>query len=183
MLDCAFCRTPIPDNDADKLALVQARVAKKDPVAINHLGEYYYFGEPKDTRRAVELWTEAAELGSVEALYQLGVAHYNGEGVPQDEKKAVEYYNKAAMHGHVECRHNLGYHEAEKGDHDRAVRHYLISAKMGHKDSVEAIKEMFTMGLATKEQYAEAMEGYRDAVEEMKSHDRDEVKRITRKKR
>ena len=30
-------------------------------------------------------------------------------------------------------------------------------------------------GNATKEQYAEALKGYQDAVEETKSHDRDEA--------
>ena len=33
-------------------------------------------------------------------------------------------------------------------------------------------------GDATKAQYAEALRGYQDAVEEMKSQDRDEVKAI-----
>ena len=40
---------------------------------------------------------------------------------------------------------------------------------------------MFTTGLATKEQYAEALKGYQNAVEEMKSNDRDQAKRYTRK--
>ena len=37
---------------------------------------------------------------------------------------------------------------------------------------------MFMEGIATKEQYAEALKGYQDAVEEMKSHDRDEAERL-----
>ena len=64
-------------NDADKLALVQARVAKKDPAAIYRLGQTYFFGElglQKDMRKAVEMYTEAAKLGSVDALYSLGLA-------------------------------------------------------------------------------------------------------------
>ena len=32
------------------------------------------------------------------------------------------------------------------------------------------------VGVATKEQYAEALKGYQDAVEETKSHDRDKAK-------
>jgi len=35
MNDCPFCRTTYPDNDADSLAMVQARAQQKDPVAIN----------------------------------------------------------------------------------------------------------------------------------------------------
>ncbi|EJK75025.1 hypothetical protein THAOC_03266 [Thalassiosira oceanica] len=159
MHDCAFCRTPTPDNNADSLALVQAR----------------------DARKVVELWTEAAELGSVDALLNLGVAYDRGEGVEgvqmvqKDMAKAVQFYEKAAMQGCPLSRHKLGCIEGQKGNHDRAAKHFLISAKMGYKDSVETVKEMFMAGVATKEQYAEALKGYRDAVEEMKSHDRDQA--------
>ena len=38
MFDCAFCRTPIPKDDADNLAMIQARVMKKDPAAIYKCG-------------------------------------------------------------------------------------------------------------------------------------------------
>ena len=82
------------------------------------------------------------------------------------------------MEGHVVSRNNLGSYEARKGNHCRAVRHYLISAKMGYEGSLEEIKKAFMAGLATKEQYAEALKGFQDAVEEMKSADRDEAKRI-----
>ncbi|EJK74510.1 hypothetical protein THAOC_03807, partial [Thalassiosira oceanica] len=183
MSNCPFCRTPYPDpdnSDADTLAMVQARVLKKDPVAIHSLGKVYWHGVhglQKDMRKAVELWTEAAELGSIEALFSLGVLYDRGEGgVEQDMAKAVGFYAKAAIQGHVESRYNLGGCEGQMGNYDRALRHYLISAKMGMKDSVEAIKPMFMDGIATKEQYAQSLRGYQDAVEEMKSHDRDEAK-------
>ncbi|EJK72053.1 hypothetical protein THAOC_06455, partial [Thalassiosira oceanica] len=81
--DCAFCRTPYSDNDADRLARIQTRVGKKDPAAMNSLGKEYYFGElglQKDEQKAVNLWTEAAGLGSLDALYSLGVAYKSGEG-------------------------------------------------------------------------------------------------------
>ena len=180
MRDCPFCRTPFPDNDAAKLAMVQARVEKKDPAAINLLGGKYAqggLGLRKDVRRAVELWTEAAELGSIGALFNLGIAYDLGKGVEQDKTKAVHYWTKAAMQGHFPSRYNLGCDEGEKGNHDRAVRHWLISAKMGHTNSIENIKQRFMAGAATKEQYAQALKGYQDAMEEMKSHDRDEAKR------
>ncbi|EJK46661.1 hypothetical protein THAOC_34664 [Thalassiosira oceanica] len=174
MHDCPFCRAPFPNNDADadSLKLIRARVAKKDPAAIHFLGHKYFFGElglQKDLRKGVELYTEAAELGSIQALYNLGGSYSNGDGVQEDKAKAAELYKKAAMQGHTQSRHNLGYLEALGGNHDRAVRHLLISAKMGYKDSLENIKRMFMKGLATKEQYAEALKGHHDAVEEMKN--------------
>ncbi|EJK48939.1 hypothetical protein THAOC_32222 [Thalassiosira oceanica] len=181
MFNCPFCRAPLPGDDADALAMVQARVAKKDPEAINFLGEKYCegdFGLEKDRRKAVELWTEAAELGSIEAIFNLGVAYYYGDGVQEDNAKGIEFWSKAAMQGHVVSRHSLGNHEGRKGNYDRALRHYLVSAKMGYEESVEMIKMMFMDGIATKEHYAEALRGHQDAVEEMKSHDRDEAKRL-----
>ena len=174
MFDCAFCRTPFPKNDADYLAMIQARVAKKDPAAIHLLGQKYYHGRlglQKDKQRAIQLWTEAAEVGSIEALYSLGLAYFSGDRVQQDKAKAAEFFAKAAMQGHVECRNNLGCIEQQKGNDDRAVRHFLISAKMGDERSVENIKKMFMHGDATKEQYAEAKKGYQDAIEEMTKHD------------
>ena len=185
MFDCLFCRTPKPDNDADALVMLLARVEKKDPDAINFLGEQYCFGIlglEKDIRRAVELWSKAAELGSIQALFSLGVAYYNGDGVQQDEAKADEFCQNAAMRGDVESRYNLGVIERKENNHDRAVKHFLISAKMGDNDSFETIKEYFMTGDATKEQYAEALKGYQDAVEEMESHGRDEAKRLGARK-
>ncbi|EJK50941.1 hypothetical protein THAOC_29946 [Thalassiosira oceanica] len=181
MFDCPFCRTRYPDNDADTLAMIQTRVAKKDPAAMFFLGQKYFNGDlelQKDMRKAVELYTEAAELGSVNALSSLECASFFGDGVGQDEKKAVQFWTKAAMQGHVESRRNLGCIEGQNGNHERAVRHCLISAKMGHEDSLENIKQMFMDGEATKEQYVVALRGYQNAAEEMKSHDRDEAMRL-----
>ena len=181
MDNCPFCRTPMPEYDADALEMVRARVEKEDPAALYQLGREYFSGAhglQKDTQKAVELLTKAAELGSIDALYSLGDAYRRGFGVQEDKAKAVEFYKKAAMQGHVESRYNLGWYESEERNYDRALRNFLISVKMGHLKSVDSIKMMFMSGLATKAQYADALRGYQDAVEETKSHDRDEAKRI-----
>ena len=186
MNGCAFCRTPFPVTDAGVLEMIKARVAKKDPEAIDDLGGQIFYaglGLEKDMQRAVELWTKAAELGSIQALFNLGNSYRNGEGVEQDMAKAVGFYAKAAMKGHAQARHNLGALDGQEGNFDSAVKHYLISAKMGLQDSVEMIERIFMFGSATKEQYAEALKGYRDAVEEMKSHDRDEAKALLERDR
>ena len=47
-----------------------------------------------------------------------------------------------------------------------------------HETSLDFIKDMFMNGVATKAQYSEALRGYQDAVEEMKSPQREEAKRI-----
>ncbi|EJK61111.1 hypothetical protein THAOC_18449, partial [Thalassiosira oceanica] len=133
MLGCAFAGHPSPENDADRLAMIQTRAENKDPAAINILGQKYFFGElglQKDMRRVVDLYTEAAELGSAKALFNLGFAYQNGDGVQQDKAMAVEFYEKVAMKGHATSRCNLGCYEGRKGNHDRTARHFLISGKL-----------------------------------------------------
>ena len=114
----------------------------------------------------------------MEAHHELGHVYYTGEGVKQDEPRAIRYWQKAAMKGHEGGRHGLGVVEFNKGNCELAVRHWMISAKMGYEDSLNYIKDRFMSGQATKAQYAEALMGYGDAVQEMKSHQRDEAKRL-----
>ena len=178
---CPFCRTTLPTNEASILAMIQKRVDKGDARAIKHLGSKYYFGElglTKDAPRAAELWTEAAELGSLDAHHELGVAYYNGDGVEEDKPMGIRHWQQAAMKGHMRRRHNLGFIEHKNGNHELAVQHYMIAAKMGYEKSLNGIKGMFKEGHATKAQYAEALVGYRDAMEEMKSPQREEAKRL-----
>ena len=178
---CPFCRSPRPDGDASTLAMIQKRVSKRDAEAIHMLGTKYYFGSlglTKDVPRAIELWTEAAELGSVDAQYDLGRAYYTGEDVEEDKPRGIQYWQQAAMEGQVDSRYCLGLVEFTKGNYEIAAQHYMISAKMGYEVSLNAIKKRFMEGKATKAQYAEALRGYHDAVLETKSHQREEAKRL-----
>ncbi|EJK46526.1 hypothetical protein THAOC_34802 [Thalassiosira oceanica] len=178
---CPFCRTPCPSDKASTLAMIQKRVRKGDAAAIYYLGNAYFhgaFGLAKDVPRAFELWTEAAELGSLEAHYQLGVTYYCGDGVDVDKLRGIRHWKEAVMKGHVSSRHMLGINECNEGNYELAVQHWMMSAKMGDEKSLNAIKKRFVEGGATKAQYAEALRGYGTAVEEMKSHQREEAKRL-----
>lgn len=94
-----------------------------------------------------------------------------------DEARAIQHWESAAMRGHVEARANLGALGYNKGNDERAVRHHLIAAKLGDKTSLDNIKDMFMEGVATKTQYTEALKGYQESVDEMKSPERDEAKK------
>ena len=178
---CPFCRTPVPADDASQLAMVRKRVDKGDVEAIKALGDSYYSGDlglTKDVSRATELWTEAAELGSLGAHYELGCKYYNGRGVEENKTRGVHHWQQAAIGGHVMSRRHLGVAEYCNGNYELAVQHWMISAKMGYEKSLNGMKDMFKKGRATKAQYAEALMGYRDAIEEMKSPQREEAKRL-----
>ena len=173
--------TPTTTDEASALAMIQKRADKGDAAAIAHLGHQYSNGRlglTKDATRAIELWTEAAELGLLSAHYELGRVYYHGDGVEEDKTMGTHHWQQAAIKGHVLSRHSLGCVEDESGNYDLAVQHLMISAKMGDQDSLNNIKSMFKGGAATKEQYAEALKGYRDALEEMKSPQREEAKRL-----
>ncbi|EJK69135.1 hypothetical protein THAOC_09641 [Thalassiosira oceanica] len=188
LVGCPFCRTPHPHDDASTLVMVQKRVSKGDSEAIAYLGEQHYhgiLGLATDVPRAIELWTEAAELGSVSAHHHLGLVFYNGKGVEEDKPRGIQHWQQAAMKGDADSRRNLGTVEYNNGNHQLALQHWMISANMGYEQSLNAIKHMFKQGHlgfkkghVTKAQYAEALLGYRDAVEEMKSPQREEAKRL-----
>ncbi|EJK45432.1 hypothetical protein THAOC_35954, partial [Thalassiosira oceanica] len=174
---CPFCRTPTPDSNAAVLALIQKRVDARDPVATEFLADAYYsgkYGLEMDIPRAVELWMEAANLGNLSAHYMLGYWYYKGEGVKQDVSRGIRHWRHAAIQGHPQSRYILGSLEYS-GNHEVAVQHWMISAKMGYEGSLNRIKDMFMKGHATKAQYAEALRGYQNALEETRSPQREEA--------
>ncbi|EJK54182.1 hypothetical protein THAOC_26254 [Thalassiosira oceanica] len=181
---CAFCRTPTPYRNAAVLALIQKRVEARDPKATRLLADAYYNGRYEleiDVPRAIELWTEAANLGDLNAHFQLGYVYCDGEGVEEDVGRGVRHWQHAAIQGHPLSRHSLAVHEYKSGNHELGVQHWMISAKMGYETSLNAIKDMFMKGHATKAQYAESLRGYQTALEETKSPQREEAKTIFNK--
>ncbi|EJK70918.1 hypothetical protein THAOC_07686, partial [Thalassiosira oceanica] len=178
MKTCAFCRTPTPDNDA-AIALIQKRVDARDPKATGYLASAYYYGNnglQQDVPRAIKLWTKAANLSDLNAHCMLGCRYYYGDGVEQNVAQGIRHFQHAAMQGDPESRYALGFHEHGNGNHELAVRHWMISAKMGLEGSLNAIKDMFMKGHANKAQYAEALRGYQSALEETRSPQREEAK-------
>ncbi|EJK56805.1 hypothetical protein THAOC_23233 [Thalassiosira oceanica] len=182
MLDCPFCRTPTLSNDSQILAMLQKRVNAGDPVSIWHLGGKYQLGQyglGKDVMRAVELYEHAAELGVKEAHFCLGCIFDKGVDVEKDTSKAIRHWEVAAMLGHVSARFNLGNMEVNSSNVvDLALQHWMIAVNLGCQDSLHNIKVLFMEGLATKDDYAEALRGYQSATEEMSSPDRNEAKAL-----
>ena len=154
--------------------------------AIRHLGACYMDGDhglEKDMSRAVELFERAAELGFKEAHFELATIFnedMDDSGIAKDMVRAVEHYEIAAKQGHVTARHNLGVNDSNAGNCDLALKHWMISAKLGSAGSLNAIKDLYTKGLASKSDYAGALRGYHDAVTEMSSPERDNVMKIMR---
>ena len=175
---CPFCRVPAPRSDEEIMERVMKRVEMDDAQAIHNKACYYQQGRsglPQDYTEALELWHRAGELGNARSYYNIGVAYFIGAGVARDEKKATHYYELAAIGGHEQSRHNLGHAEERAGSHGRALKHLMINVGSGQNDSLNAIKQFYSKGYATKDDYAKALKAYQAYLSEIKSDDRDKA--------
>ena len=175
---CAFCRTSTPTTVKEVIKRMMKRVEADDPIATYDLGNNYRDGEdgyPQDHAKALELWLKAAKLGSTDACVSIGFAYNYGRGIDIDKEKAKHYYELAAMRGNANARHNLGNKEANTGNYNRAVNHYMIAARSGNGDSLNNIKEMYLQGDVTKEDYTKALQLYQVYLGEIKSPQRDKA--------
>ena len=109
------------------------------------------------------------------AYHNLGNSYNNGRGVEVDKKKAKYYCELSAMNWDVSARHNLGIEEAKAGNIARAMRHFILSAKAGFKDSLDIVKKGVMKGVITKDEYANILRAYQSRQDEMKSEGRDKA--------
>jgi len=175
---CPFCRTPIPSTYKEAMEREKERVEAGDANAIYNIGVFCRegtYGYPVDHAKALELWHRAGKLGFATSYNDIGYAYENGEGVEVDREKAIHYYELAAMGGNAQSRHNLGLMEIRKGNIDRALKHYMISARDGHSNSLERIKDLYSEGFATKDGYTKALQAYQAYLSEIKSPQRDKA--------
>ena len=176
--ECPFCRVVAPKSDEEMIKRTIKRVEMNDPIAIHNLGYDYrggHFGYPQDYTMALKLFHRAREMGSAEAYCCVGYAYENGQGVEIDKKKAKHYYELAAVKGNVNARHNLGIKEEKADNMDRALKHYMIAVRGGLSQSLEVIKDLYSNGQATKEDYTKALQLYQEYLREIKSPQRDEA--------
>ncbi len=168
---CPFCREPGTGDDEKAFKRIMKRVKANDPAALCYMGTYRY--EKGDHDSAVKYWTKAAELDDVIAHNQLGWMYWKGEGVAKDEKKSVYYLEKAAILGHPFARHNLGCTEGGNVNMERAVKHFIIAAKLGYEGSMRELWKHYSAGEITKEDLEATLRTNKAAIDAMKSPQRE----------
>ena len=175
---CPFCRDPEATSDAEYIGKIEKRIDAKDAQAIHNLGCHYDEGShglPQNIDRALELWHRASQLGHAASYSNIGLAYLDGRGVGRDKKKANNYYELAAKGGFSTARHNLGLFELQKGNWDRALKHYMIAVRSGNDDALDMIRQMAMNGDATKDDYTKAQQVYQAYLNEIKSNQRDQA--------
>lgn len=171
---CPFCREePAETQEEIESNLMKRIEANNDPVAMYQMAAFRF--QEKNFSEAVGYFAKAAGLGHAEAHYELSMLYKSGVGVEQDEKKFAYHSEQAAIGGHPVARYNLGYHESNKRNLERAMKHLFIGAKLGEDNSLEMIKTGFKTGLVSKEDFAAALRAHQAAVDATKSPQREEA--------
>ena len=99
-----------------------------------------------DYKAAYDEWLPLAELGDVEAQYNLGVMFDEGASVDQDLGKAAAWYRKAAEQGFLDAQANLGmmYYRGEGVTSDRteAAKWLQLAADKGDAEAAALLKQL-----------------------------------------
>jgi len=173
---CPFCKSDrMSKTDAENVEDLMKRVEANDAFSIYVLGSYYYHGDlglQQDWARAMELWKQAADLGSSKAHCQLGIScsEYEKEG---DSKKAEFHYEAAAMAGDEVVRLNLGCMEAQSGNMGRAVKHWTIAASAGNYTAMHYLLIAFNQSVASRATIDSSLRAYNNSCAEMRSDARE----------
>ena len=174
---CPFCRKPAPTTEEEIEENIMKRIEANDPLAMREQGSECYNMEG-DYGSAFEYYTKAAELGDIEAHYQLSICYWLGHGIEKDEKKEVFHMEEAAIGGHPFARYNLGCHEGSNGVIERAIKHWIIAANLGDDGAIKELRRQYTQGTISKENFAASLRAHQAAVDATKSPQREEAEKI-----
>ncbi len=99
-----------------------------------------------DYAAAYAEWLPLAELGDIEAQYNLGVLYDEGAGVAQDLARAAHWYHKAAEQGFVDAQTNLGimylHGQGVVRDLEKAGHWFQQAASKGDADAAAYLQEL-----------------------------------------
>eukprot|EP00984_Skeletonema_dohrnii_P027853 scaffold17545_cov81-Skeletonema_dohrnii-CCMP3373.AAC.2 len=168
---CLFCRKPTAETDEECDKQRMKRIEATDPVALTHEGMQQC--KKDDYCSAFEYFTKAAELGNVHAHYRLACMYDDGHGVEKDRGKEIYHLEEAAIGGHYDARFNLGCEEAESGNIERAVKHWIIAATLGDDGSINELMKYFKEEFVSKDDLAAALRAHQAAVDATKSPQRE----------
>ena len=172
--NCPFCNAMTGGKtNEERVEEIMKRVAVNDAGAMSALADCYYnrqLGLNQDLGKALELWKQAAALGSSMAHYNLGILYHEGG----DLKKKKFHYEAAAMAGNEVARLNLGCMEYHSGGNvERAVKNWAIAASAGEYDAMKNLLIASNQGVFSRESIDSTLTAYNNSCAEMRSEARD----------
>ncbi|MGD9537076.1 MAG: peptidoglycan-binding protein [Alphaproteobacteria bacterium] len=123
----------------------------------------------KASEDAIRALKDAAERGSAEAQFSLGVAYDRGVGVIQNYATAASWYQRAAVQGLAEAQYNLAtLHDQGLGtqnDTALALLWYRTAAEAGSPLAANNLGYLHEYGLGVRQDDGAALAWYRKAAE------------------
>ena len=131
---------PKPEAKQELKPAVEAKPVVLESKSNKEAEELYTKACAVSGAKRVMLLQKAADAGSLEAMYDLGDAYYDGEGVEKNLPLAIKWITKAADSGYIKAQALLGaayLNGAEGLEQNYALSEkYLLTA--AEKDNVEA---------------------------------------------
>ena len=177
--NCPYCRADkmsktLEENFEELMKQAEAN----DAAAMFVLGSFYEHGQSQfvqqDAKKAIELWTQAAKLGSSSAHFNLGNEYQTGG----DSKKARFHYEAAAMAGNEAARCKIGAIEGQSGNMGQAVKHFTIAASAGDYTAIHVLVALFEQGVVSRDAIDSALTEYNISCAEMRGDGRDAYIRV-----
>jgi TPR repeat protein len=155
---------------------VMKQAEAKDAAAMFVLGSFYDHGQfvQQDAKKAIELWAQAAKLGSSSAHFNLGNQYKKGGYL----KKARFHYEAAAMAGNEAARCKIGAIEGQSGNMGQAVKHFTIAASAGDYTAIHVLVALFEAGAVSRDVIDSTLTEYNNSCAEMRSDGRDAYIRV-----
>ena len=132
-------------------------------------------GVDQDYEKALQLFMEAYEAGSMKAARYIGMMYEQGLGVEQDYKKAAEYYAKGVEAGDLTSGYYLGLlYEQGLGmeqDYAKAAELFATVEASENKSATGVVAAgyelgvLYEQGLGVEQDLNKAIELYQEAAE------------------
>ncbi len=131
-----------------------------------NLGDMYRFGQhvEKDTVKALELYTHAANNKDLRSQYLLGSFHLNGNIAKKDRIKAIGWYTKAAERGHINAQNDLGTIYFSEKKYNEGEKWFLKAVEKGNAYAAYNMGLIYHGGLGRDKDYEKAKNWFINAA-------------------
>jgi TPR repeat protein len=166
-------KTTGPKNNAVAPVGAPPREAKPKPVSAQDRAREIYEAATEKRREgemedAIALLGQAAALGDVNAMTELGEGYHDGDGVPQNQSEALRWYRRAADAGSSSAMVLLGamyfLEDVPGASDEEAARWFQKAAGKGNPAAMYNLATMYETGRGVAKNPATALELFRRAA-------------------
>ena len=158
--NCPMCRSkPAKPGSKEDLKRLLKWSKRNRTWAQYNLGNMYQDGDgvKQNSKRAVELYTLAADQGDAHSQLNLGYMYKIGDGVTKDIKRAYKLYTLSAEQGHPTAQNNLGFAyyngTGVEQSYTKAREWWTRAASQGHEEAILKLKQCYKIKGRTGAKY------------------------------